>query len=221
MTRTSIVVTLVEWAHGGLGDVNVLKASEDAQPCRTVTVSKHRPQAVPAVTLPELEHDPKVRLIPGRLLRTSGIKRFVTHRNRSASVDGQAHIGLTATLRENPMRLSVHLENFAETRNCGLYPSTRIWYDDLSEKWRVMLGWFGDLRTWTNVLPTNETGSTSSGAGSRRVDLVLAVCLRPPKRVEVGAVGEEDAHEEAEEPVTLSSSMDAVEQVEPTQSKPV
>ena len=78
-----------------------------------------------------------------------------------------------------------------------------------------MLGWFGDLRTWTNVFPTNETGLTSSGAGSRRVDLVLAVGLRPPKRVEVAVVGEVDAHEEAEEPVTLSSSMVEVEQVEP------
>jgi len=51
------------------------------------------------------------------------------------------------------------------------------------------------------------------------VDLVLAVCLRPPKRVEAGVVGEEDAHEEAEEPVMLSSSMVEVEQVEPIQSK--
>jgi len=82
-----------------------------------------------------------------------------------------------------------------------------------------MLGWFGDLRTWTNVFPTNETGLTSSGAGSSRVDLVLAVCLRPQKRVEAAVVGEEDAHEEAEEPVTLSSSMVEVEQVEPNQLK--
>ena len=74
-----------------------------------------------------------------------------------------------------------------------------------------MLGWFGDLRTWTNVFPTNETGLTSSGAASRRVDLVLAVCLRPPKRVEAAVVGEEEAHEEAEEPVTLSLSMVEVE----------
>ena len=82
-----------------------------------------------------------------------------------------------------------------------------------------MLGWFGDLRTWTNVLPTNETGSTSSGAGLRRVDLALAVCCRPPNRVETGVVGEEDEHEEAEEPVMLSSSIVEVEQVEPNQSK--
>ena len=84
-----------------------------------------------------------------------------------------------------------------------------------------MLGWFGDLRTWTNVLPTNETGSTSSGAGSSRVDLVLAVCLRPPNRAETGVVGEEDEHEEAEEPVMLSSSMVEVEQVEPDSSKQI
>ena len=80
-----------------------------------------------------------------------------------------------------------------------------------------MLGWVGDLRTWINVLPTSETGSTSSGAGSRRVDLVSAVCLRPPKRVEAGVVGEEDAHDEAEEPVMLSLSM--VGQAETNQSK--
>jgi hypothetical protein len=47
----------------------------------------------------------------------------------------------------------------------------------------------------------------------------LAVCLRPPNsRVEAGVVGEEDEHEEAEEPVMLSSSMVEVEQVEPNRS---
>jgi len=103
VTRTSLVVTLIGWTRGGLGDINVLEASEDAQPRGTVIVGKHCPQTVPAVTLPELEHDAKVLLIPARLLGASGIKRFVTHRNRSASVDGQVYIGLTATLGEYPV----------------------------------------------------------------------------------------------------------------------
>lgn len=48
----------------------------------------------------------------------------------------------------------------------------------------------------------------------------MAVCLRAPNRVEAGVVGEEDEHEEAEEPLMLSSSMVVeVEQVEPDQSK--
>jgi hypothetical protein len=51
------------------------------------------------------------------------------------------------------------------------------------------------------------------------VDLVLAVCLRPLNRLEGVAVGEEDEHEEAEEPVMLSSSMVEVEPAEPNQSK--
>ena len=103
MTRTSFVVTLVERTCGGLGDVNVLEASEDAQPRRAVIVGEHCPQTMPTVTLPKLEHDAKVRLIPTRLLRASGIKRLVTHRNRSASVYGQVYIGLTATLWEDPV----------------------------------------------------------------------------------------------------------------------
>jgi len=103
MTGTSLVVTLVERTCGSLGDVNVLKASEDAQPGRTVAVSKHRPQTVPAVTLPKLEHDPKVCLIPRCLLRAPCIKCFVTHLNRGASVDGQVYIGLAAALWEYPM----------------------------------------------------------------------------------------------------------------------
>ena len=82
----------------------------------------------------------------------------------------------------------------------------------------MILGWFGDLRTWTSVLPTNETGLTSSGAGSRRVALVLVACLRPPpNRAEMGVVGEEDEHEEAGEPTLPSSSMVEVEQTEPNQ----
>jgi len=80
-----------------------------------------------------------------------------------------------------------------------------------------MLGWLGDRRTWTSVLPTNETGSTSSGAGSRRVALVPVACLRPPNRVEMGVVGEEDEHEEAGEPTLPPSSMVEVEQTEPNQ----
>jgi len=103
VTRTSLVVTLIERTCRGLGDVNVLEASEDAQPSRAVVVGKHCPQAMPAIALPELEHDAKVCLIPASLLRTSGIKRLVTHRNRSASVDGQVYICLTATLGENPV----------------------------------------------------------------------------------------------------------------------
>jgi len=103
VTGTPLVVTLVKRTCGGLGDVNVFKVSEDAQPRRAVTVSEHRPQTVPAVTLLELEHDPKVCLIPGRLLGTSRIKRFVTHCNRGASVDSQIHIGLAAALWEHPM----------------------------------------------------------------------------------------------------------------------
>jgi len=49
------------------------------------------------------------------------------------------------------------------------------------------------------------------------VDLVLAVCLRPPNRAEAGVAGEGVEHEEAEEPVTLSLSMVEVE-VEPTRT---
>ena len=122
VTRTPLVVTLVKRTCGSLGDVNVLEVSEDAQPRRTVAVSKHRPQTMPAVTLPELKHDPKVCLIPGRLLRSSRIKRFVTHRNRGASVYGQAYISLTATFWENPVRLGVHLQDFAETRELRIVP---------------------------------------------------------------------------------------------------
>lgn len=81
----------------------------------------------------------------------------------------------------------------------------------------MMLGWFGDLRTWTSVFPTNETGLTSSGAGSRRVALVLVACLRLPNRAEMGVVGEEDEHEEAGEPTLPSSSMVEVGQTEPDQ----
>ena len=51
------------------------------------------------------------------------------------------------------------------------------------------------------------------------MDLGLAACLRPPNRVEGAVVGEEDAHEEAEDPVMLSSSMVEVERVEPNRSK--
>ena len=47
----------------------------------------------------------------------------------------------------------------------------------------------------------------------------MAVGLRPPNRAETGVVGEEDEHEETEEPVMLSSSMVEVEQVEPDSSK--
>jgi len=43
MTGTPLVVTLVEWACGSVGNINVLKASEDAEPRRAVIVSKHRP----------------------------------------------------------------------------------------------------------------------------------------------------------------------------------
>ena len=103
VTGTPLVVTPVERTCGSLGDVNVLKVSEDARPRRTVTVSKHRPQTMPAVTLPKLEHDPKVCLIPGRLPRASRIKRFVTHCNRGASVDGQIYVGLAAALWEYTM----------------------------------------------------------------------------------------------------------------------
>lgn len=122
MTRTSFVVTLVERTCGGLGDVNVLKVSEDAHPCRTVIVGEHCPQTMPALALLKLEHDAKVRLIPSRLLRTPGIKRLVTHRNRGASVYGQAYISLTATFWENPVRLGVHLQDFAETRELRIVP---------------------------------------------------------------------------------------------------
>jgi len=52
------------------------------------------------------------------------------------------------------------------------------------------------------------------------VDLVLAACVRPPNRMEAGVVGDEDEHEEAEEPVMLSSSMVEVEPVVPDWSKP-
>jgi len=103
MPGTSLVVTLVMWANRCLGDVDVLKASEDAQPRGTIVVGKHRPQAMPTSTLLKLEHDAKVRLVPVRLLGPSGIKRLVTHPNRGASVDGQVHIGLTAALGEHPL----------------------------------------------------------------------------------------------------------------------
>ena len=82
-------MTLAELAWWGLGDVNVLEASKDAQPRGTVNVSEHCPQTMPAVTFPKLEYNSKVRLIPARLLRVSGIKRFVTHRNRCTPVYGQ------------------------------------------------------------------------------------------------------------------------------------
>jgi len=121
LSGTPFVVTL-EGSRGGLSYVHVFEASEDAHPRRTVTVRKHRPQTMPAVTLLKLEHDAKVRLIPGHLLRASGIKRFVTHRNRSASVDGQVYIGLSARLWEYPVRLGVHLENFAETGELRVVP---------------------------------------------------------------------------------------------------
>ena len=49
-------MTFVEWACRGLSNVDVLKTSEDAQPGGTVIVSKHRPQTMPTVTLPKLEH---------------------------------------------------------------------------------------------------------------------------------------------------------------------
>lgn len=115
-------MTLVGRACRGLGNVNVLEASEDAQPCRTVIIGEHCPQTMPAVTFPELEHDAKVCLIPGRLLRPSGIKRLVTHRNRGASVYGQVYIGLTATLWKNPMGLGVHLEYLVETWELRVVP---------------------------------------------------------------------------------------------------
>jgi len=103
MTRTSLVVTLVERAWGGLGDVNVLETSKDAQSRRTVIVSEHRPQTMPAGTFPKLEYDAEVRLIPARLLRAPSVERFVTHRNRSTSVYGQVHVSLAATLWEYPV----------------------------------------------------------------------------------------------------------------------
>jgi len=77
---------------------------------------------MPAVTLPELEHDAKMCLIPARLLRASGIKRLVAHRNRSASVDGQVYIGLTPAFWEYSVGLGVHLENFVETRELRVVP---------------------------------------------------------------------------------------------------
>jgi len=122
ITRTSLVVTLVERTCGGLGNVNVLKVPEDAHPRRTVIVGKHCPQTMPALTLLELEHDAKVRLIPGRLLRAPSIKRLVTHRNRGASVYGQVYISLAATLWKNPVRLGVHLQDFAETWELRIVP---------------------------------------------------------------------------------------------------
>jgi hypothetical protein len=123
LTGTSFVVTLiVERTSGGLGDVNVLEASEDAQPRRTVIIREHCPQTMPTVTLPKLEHDPKVCLIPTRLLRASRIKRLVTHRNRGASVYGQVYIRLTATLWEDPVGLGVHLQNFVETWELRVVP---------------------------------------------------------------------------------------------------
>jgi len=43
LTGTPLIVTLVEWTCRGLGNINVFKAPEDAQPRRTVIVSKHSP----------------------------------------------------------------------------------------------------------------------------------------------------------------------------------
>ena len=54
------------------------------------------------------------------------------------------------------------------------------------------------------------------------MDLGLAICLsRPLNRAEAGVIGEEDEHEEAEEPVMLSLSMIGVGQVKLDLSKPV
>ena len=115
-------MSLIEWACWSLGDINVLEASEDAQPCRAVVIGKHCPQTMPAVTLPKLEHDSKVCLIPARLLRSPGIKRLIAHRNQCASVDGQVHICLTATLWKYSMRLGVHLEHLAEAWELRVVP---------------------------------------------------------------------------------------------------
>ena len=122
MSGTPLVVALVEWTRRGLSDIDVLKTSEDTQPCGAVVVGKHRPQTMPAITFLELEHNAKVRLIPGRLLGTSGIKGLVTHPNRSASVDGQANVHLTAALRENPVGLGVHFENLVKTGELRVVP---------------------------------------------------------------------------------------------------
>jgi len=103
MTGAPLIVTLVEWTCGGLSNIDVLKVSEDTQPRRTIIINKHRPQAMPAVTLPELEHDAKVCLIPGRLFRSPGIKRLVTHCNRGTSLDGQANVSLAPAFREYPV----------------------------------------------------------------------------------------------------------------------
>jgi len=100
MPGTPLVMSLVEWTRRGLGNVDVLKASEDAQPRRTVIVGEHRPQTMPTVTLLELEHHAQVHLIPARLLGASGIKCLVPHPNHSASVNGQVYVGLATALGE-------------------------------------------------------------------------------------------------------------------------
>lgn len=99
---TPLAMTLVELTCRGLGNVDIVEASEDAQPRGAIVVSEHRPETMPAVTLLELEHHTKVRLIPARLLGASGIKRLVTHANRSASVNGQVYVVLTAALGKYP-----------------------------------------------------------------------------------------------------------------------
>lgn len=103
MPGTPLVMSLVEWTYGGLGNVDVLKTSEDAQPRRAVIIGEHRPQTMPTVTLLELEHHAKVHLIPARLLGASGIKCLVPHPNRSASVNGQVYVGLATALGEYPV----------------------------------------------------------------------------------------------------------------------
>jgi len=100
---TPLVVTLVEWTCRSLGDVDVLEASEDAQSRGGVIVGEHCPQTMPTVTLLKPEHKAKVCLVPAGLLGASGIKRLVTHTNRSASVNGQVYVGLTTGLGEYPV----------------------------------------------------------------------------------------------------------------------
>lgn len=99
---TPLAMTLVEWTCRGLGNVDVFEASEDTQPRGAIIISEHRPETMPAVSLLELEHHTKVSLIPARLLGASGIKCLVTHSNRSASVNGQVYVVLTAALGEYP-----------------------------------------------------------------------------------------------------------------------